>query len=96
MSSKTSCRGTATLVVVSGLMAGPSLAQSLPAIPAPQPQEALPRMIEFIWSAGPPLPRGMQDNGGGIIDNHLIVACGFCLAGPILRPSPRVRVEGED
>ena len=31
-------------------------------------------MLSISWSAGPPLPRGMQDNDGGILGNWLIVA----------------------
>lgn len=45
---------------------------------APQPQASLPQMIRFTWSAGPSMPQGMQDNGGGLIDNHLVMVGGFC------------------
>ena len=51
---------------------------SIPESPAPQPQDTLPQMLEFTWSAGPHMPQGLQDNDGGIIDNHLVMACGFC------------------
>jgi len=49
-----------------------------PPSPAPQPQSALPQMIDIEWSAGPPMPQGMQDNDGGVIDDFLVMVAGFC------------------
>lgn len=56
----------------------PCSAQYDPDSLSPQTQENLPRMIEFSWSAAPPMPQGMQDNAGGLIDNYLVMAGGFC------------------
>jgi len=51
---------------------------NLPDSPAPQPQEILPQMLKFTWSKAPDMPQGMQDNDGGVIENWLILAGGFC------------------
>jgi len=45
---------------------------------APQAQASLPQMIRFTWSAAPPMPQGMQDNSGGLIDDYLVMVGGFC------------------
>ena len=50
----------------------------IPPSPAPQTQEMLLPMLEFTWSAGPPMPLGNQDNRCGVIEHWLIAACGFC------------------
>ena len=50
----------------------------VPPSPAPQAQESLPHMIKTEWSAAPPMPQGMQDNDGGIIDDYLVLVGGFC------------------
>lgn len=55
-----------------------TVAADAPPSPNPQPQETLPRMFEIKWSAAPPMPQGMQDNDGGIIDNYLVMVGGFC------------------
>ena len=55
-----------------------SITADVPPSPRPQPCENLPRMFEIEWSAGPPMPQGMQDNDGGLIDNHLVMVGGFC------------------
>jgi len=49
-----------------------------PESPAPQAQESLPHIFEIEWSAAPPMPQGMQDNDGGVIDNFLVMVGGFC------------------
>ena len=49
-----------------------------PPSPRPQAQRELPRMLSIDWSTAPPLPRGMQDNDGGIIDRFLVMVGGFC------------------
>ena len=51
---------------------------SPPESPTPQAQATLPRMLEMEWSAAPPMPQGMQDNDGGIIDHYLVMVGGFC------------------
>lgn len=45
---------------------------------APQPEAALQQMLSIEWSRGPDLPQGFQDSNGGILDNVLVSACGFC------------------
>lgn len=50
----------------------------LPAFPAPQAQEDLPAMLEMTWSAGTPLPQGMQDNHVAHLDGWLVNVLGFC------------------
>jgi N-acetylneuraminic acid mutarotase len=49
-----------------------------PASPEPQPQASLPRMLELTWSAGPPMPQGMQDNHVSVIHNRIVSVGGFC------------------
>ena len=68
-------------------------AAKVPASPTPQPQETLPQMIHCTWSAAPPLPYGVQDNDGGIIDNHLIMVGGAC-GGADFTWKPRKYVRG--
>ncbi|MFH1738072.1 MAG: hypothetical protein ABIH23_03625 [bacterium] len=51
---------------------------SVPESPVPQPQDSLPQMLKFSWSAGPAMPQGMQDNHVALIDNWFISVCGFC------------------
>ncbi len=46
--------------------------------PPPKPQTSMPRMLEITWKRGPNLPQGFQDSDGGIVENWLITACGFC------------------
>ncbi|MGI9454964.1 MAG: hypothetical protein ACR2NU_00285, partial [Aeoliella sp.] len=53
-------------------------ASAAPPTPQPQPQESLQQIFEIEWSAAPPMPQGMQDNDGGVIDNFLVMAGGFC------------------
>jgi N-acetylneuraminic acid mutarotase len=60
------------LVIVSGIVG------ATPESPQPQLQAAVPRMLEIAWSAGPPMPQGMQDNHVTLIHDWLISACGFC------------------
>ena len=45
---------------------------------APQPEDSLPHMLNITWSRGRDLPQGFQDSNGGVIENTLITACGFC------------------
>ncbi len=49
-----------------------------PASPAPQRQRELPQMLSIARGAAPPLPQGMQDNDGGVIDGQLVMVGGFC------------------
>ena len=51
---------------------------ALPESPIPQPQSTLPRMLELSWSAGPPMPQGMQDNHVGVLHNWIVSVAGFC------------------
>lgn len=50
----------------------------IPASPEPQSQASLPQMIEFTWSAAPPMPQGMQDNQVTAIHGWIVSAGGFC------------------
>ena len=50
-------------------------------------------MIKCTWSAAPPLPYGVQDNDGGIIDNHLIMVGGFC-GGSDVEWKPKKYIRG--
>lgn len=50
----------------------------LPASPEPQSQASLPRMLEFTWTAGLPMPQGMQDNHVTMIHGTLVSVAGFC------------------
>ena len=51
---------------------------ALPPAPAPQPQEGLPHLLDITWSAGAPLPQGMQDNHVNLVGEHLVSILGFC------------------
>lgn len=67
------------LVVLAGLSYGQTMhATALPASPAPQSQDVVPRMLEVTWSAGPPMPQGMQDNQVALIHSWIVSAGGFC------------------
>jgi N-acetylneuraminic acid mutarotase len=35
-------------------------------------------MLKISWKRGPSLPQGFQDSFGGVIDDTLVTACGFC------------------
>ena len=61
--------------VVAASVAG---AAEPPESPTPQPQTDVPQMLEFTWSAGRPMPQGMQDNHVALVDNWLISVSGFC------------------
>lgn len=66
-----------------GVLLGVSLAcagaeTALPASPEPQPQATLPQMLALTWSAGTPMPQGMQDNLASLLDDWLVSAAGFC------------------
>ena len=91
---KTSVKWTWFWVVVV-VWCGPTLwaTGKVPSSPEPQPPETLPQMIECTWSAAPPLPYGVQDNDGGIIDNHLIMVGGFC-GGSDYEWKPRKYIRG--
>ncbi len=67
-----------TIVCCSLLVAVVQAAAAVPESPAPQPQASVPQMLELTWSAGRPMPQGMQDNHVTLIDNWLVSACGFC------------------
>lgn len=43
-----------------------------------RPQGSLQPMLRIDWARGPDLPQGLQDCGGGIVDDTLITVCGFC------------------
>jgi N-acetylneuraminic acid mutarotase len=45
---------------------------------APQPESTLPKMLSITWTRGPDMPQGLQDSAGGVLDNTLVSACGFC------------------
>jgi N-acetylneuraminate epimerase len=45
---------------------------------APQPQDTLKSMLKIDWKPGPDLPQGFQDSAGGIVDDFLVTAGGFC------------------
>lgn len=49
-----------------------------PASPAPQSRAALPQMLDITWTAGVPMPQGMQDNHVALIHNTLVSVGGFC------------------
>lgn len=74
------CLGrTACVFAVMGLsILCANAATTVPASPVPQPQASLPRMLSFSWSAGPAMPRGMQDNHVSVIHNWLVSVGGFC------------------
>jgi N-acetylneuraminic acid mutarotase len=42
------------------------------------PQKKLDPMLRIAWSRGPNLPQGFQDSHGGVVDDVLITATGFC------------------
>lgn len=46
-----------------------------------RPQRQLRPMLKIVWSRGPNLPQGFQDNDGGIIGTELITVGGFCSGG---------------
>lgn len=50
----------------------------IPKSPEPQAQETLPQMLEFTWTAGPPMPQGMQDNHVSVINHWILSVGGFC------------------
>jgi len=52
--------------------------QIVPKSPQPQLQNELKQMLELTWSAGVPMPQGLQDNAVQVIDNWLISVGGFC------------------
>ncbi|MEC9092085.1 MAG: kelch repeat-containing protein [Planctomycetota bacterium] len=41
-------------------------------------QQPLPTLLTIEWKKGPSLPQGFQDSQGGIVDQWLVSACGFC------------------
>ena len=51
---------------------------SNPPSPTPQPQSTLPQLLRLSWSAAPPMPQGLQDNDGGVVDGYLVMVGGFC------------------
>ncbi len=53
-------------------------ATAVPPTPTPQIQSTLPDMLSMTWSAGTPLPQGMQDNYVGLVDGWLVNVLGFC------------------
>ena len=59
-----------------GAWCQPSL--DVPESPMPQPQAGLPQMLEIAWSAGPPMPQGLQDNTAALVDGYLVSVAGFC------------------
>ena len=67
-----------TTICTAILLAFTSTTWAVPPSPEPQSQEVLPQIFEIQWSAAPPMPQGMQDNDGGVIDNFLVMAVGFC------------------
>lgn len=68
-----SCCLISLLVTVTGVAGDP-----LPSSPIPQSQAALKPMIEIEWSAGTPMPQGMQDNHVNVVGQWLVSVLGFC------------------
>ena len=66
---------------VSGTGADACGSNPAPKSPHPQRQADLPQMLEFAWSAGRPMPQGMQDNHVTLIHNWLVSVGGFCGGG---------------
>lgn len=42
------------------------------------PQQVVPRMLQIDWSAGPPMPQGMQDNQLSRVGDWIVSTGGFC------------------
>lgn len=51
---------------------------ALPPTPTPQSQDSLQPMLAMDWSAGPPMPQGMQDNHVNLMGNWIVSVLGFC------------------
>ena len=51
---------------------------ALPPAPTPQSQESLRPMLTMDWSAGRPMPQGMQDNHVNLMGNWVVSVLGFC------------------
>lgn len=66
-----------TLTIVVLLMVGLLSARPTKAQYAPQPQDTLKPMLKITWKKGADLSQGLQDSGGGIVDNTLISVGGF-------------------
>lgn len=61
------------------VLAGASCtATGAPDTSAPQDQASLKPMLDIAWSAGTPLPQGMQDNQVAVLDGWLVNVLGFC------------------
>ncbi len=71
------------LAVVGAVNAGAAGEAGHPAPESPDPQQQadLPQMLTLEWSAGRPMPQGMQDNHVTLIDNWLVSVGGFCQGG---------------
>ncbi len=71
------------LIAVAGTAAFAQGAGGSPAPESPlrQPQDTLPQMLAFEWSAGQPMPQGMQDNHVNIVDDWFVSVGGFCQGG---------------
>lgn len=67
------------MVYVALALAGfPSAYGEIPASPEPHAQAMLQPMLELDWSAGPPMPQGMQDNHAALVQGWLVSVGGFC------------------
>lgn len=66
-----------TVLTMLAVGAGAFAAPLLPA-PAPQAQESLKPMLSMTWSAGPPMPQGMQDNHVNVMGDWMVSVLGFC------------------
>lgn len=70
---------TATLVALLQITAATGLEPvALPPTPAPQTQESLRPMLTMAWSAGRPMPQGMQDNHVNLMGSWIVSVLGFC------------------
>ncbi len=72
--------GAVTLGAVNAGSAG-ATSHPAPESPDPQRQTDLPQMLTLEWSAGRPMPQGMQDNHVTLIGNWLVSVGGFCQGG---------------
>ncbi len=59
-------------------VASASESATLPPAPTPQSQESLRPMLTVDWSAGAPMPQGMQDNHVNLMGTWIVSVLGFC------------------
>ncbi len=66
------------LALTAVLACGLAGAAEAPESPSPQPQAEVPQMLDITWSAGPPMPQGMQDNLVRPLGDWIVSVGGFC------------------